>query len=72
MAELKCPNCGKVFSVDESDYIKILNQVKGEEFQREIDRRLGELMKQNEVEREASAAKAERNFQEQLAQKIFS
>ena len=69
MAELKCPNCGKVFSVDESDYIKILNQVKGEEFQREIDRRLGELMKQNEVEREASAAKAERNFQEQLAQK---
>ncbi len=69
MAELKCPNCGKVFSVDESDYIKILNQVKGEEFQREIDRRLGELKKQNEVEREASAAKAERNFQEQLAQK---
>ena len=69
MAELKCPNCGKVFSVDESDYIKILNQVKGEEFQREIDRRLGELKKQNEVEREASAAKAEKNFQEQLAQK---
>lgn len=69
MAELKCPNCGKVFSVDESDYIKILNQVKGEEFPREIDRRLGELKKQNEVEREASAAKAERNFQEQLAQK---
>ena len=69
MAELKCPDCGKVFSVDESDYIKILNQVKGEEFQREIDRRLGELKKQNEVEREASAAKAERNFQEQLAQK---
>lgn len=69
MAELKCPNCGKVFSVDESDYIKILNQVKGEEFQREIDRRLGELKKQNEVEREASATKAERNFQEQLAQK---
>lgn len=69
MAELKCPNCGKVFSVDESDYIKILNQVKGEEFQREIDRRLGEFKKQNEVEREASAAKAEKNFQEQLAQK---
>lgn len=69
MAELKCPNCGKVFSVDESDYIKILNQVKGEEFQREIDRRLGELKKHNEVEREASAAKAEKNFQEQLAQK---
>lgn len=69
MAELKCPNCGKVFSVDESDYIKILNQVKGEEFQREIDRRLGELKKQNEVEREASAAKAEKYFQEQLAQK---
>lgn len=69
MAELKCPNCGKVFSVDESDYIKMLNQVKGEEFQREVDRRLVELKKQSEIEREAKAAKAERNFQEQLAQK---
>lgn len=69
MAELKCPNCGKVFSVDESDYIKMLNQVKGEEFQREVDRRLVELKKQSEIEREAKAAKAERNFHEQLAQK---
>ena len=28
MKELKCPNCGKVFSVDESEYATIVNQVR--------------------------------------------
>ena len=30
MKEIKCPNCGKVFSVDESGYAAILNQVKND------------------------------------------
>jgi uncharacterized C2H2 Zn-finger protein len=28
MKELKCPKCGNVFTVDESDYADIVNQVK--------------------------------------------
>ena len=28
MKELKCPQCGNVFAVDEADYASILNQVK--------------------------------------------
>ena len=39
MKEIKCPNCGKVFSVDESGYAAILNQVKNEEFDKEIKER---------------------------------
>lgn len=36
MEELKCPKCGEVFQVSESDYAAIAKQVKDKEFQREI------------------------------------
>ena len=32
MRELKCPNCGKTFTVDEAGYAAILSQVKNKEF----------------------------------------
>lgn len=31
--ELVCPNCHKVFTVDEADYASIVNQVKNAEFE---------------------------------------
>ena len=37
MSELICPNCGKAFTVDESDYANLLKQVRDDEFQREIE-----------------------------------
>lgn len=37
MAELKCPHCGQVFSVDESDYLNLVNQVRDHEFQRQLE-----------------------------------
>ena len=36
MKELKCPKCGNVFTVDESDYADIANQVKNAEFEAEV------------------------------------
>lgn len=36
MAEIKCPNCGEVFQVDESGYAEILNQVRNAEFDKEL------------------------------------
>ena len=38
MQELTCPNCGKVFNVDETSYASILRQVHDREFEREIER----------------------------------
>ena len=35
MKELKCPKCGSVFQVDESDYNSIVEQVKSDEFNKE-------------------------------------
>ena len=43
MKELKCSHCGNVFTVDESDYAALLNQVKNSEFEHELSRRLHEI-----------------------------
>ncbi len=40
MHEIKCPNCGKTFTLDESGYADILTQVRTEEFEQEIHERL--------------------------------
>ena len=39
MAEIKCPNCGEVFQVDESGYTAIVQQVRDQEFDRALKER---------------------------------
>jgi len=63
MKKLKCPNCGSVFTVDESDYADILNQVKTAEFNAEVDRRMEELEKQHRIQRQADELKADQKLQ---------
>jgi hypothetical protein len=36
MNELKCPKCGTVFKIDENDYKSIVDQVRNEEFEKEL------------------------------------
>lgn len=62
MKELKCPNCGKVFTVDESDYVTIVNQVKNAEFNAEIERRLKEIEDRKKAEFDLAASEAEKEF----------
>ena len=40
MAEIKCPKCGEVFSVDESDYNEIVKQIKDKTFKEELHERV--------------------------------
>ena len=63
MKELKCPKCGSVFTVDESDYEDIVNQVKNAEFNAEVDRRIKELEKQQSIQQQADELKAQQKFQ---------
>ncbi len=42
MQEIKCPKCGSVFQVNESDYAQIASQVRNAEFDRELARRQAE------------------------------
>ena len=60
MKELKCPKCGNVFSVDEADYAFIANQVKTEEFNAEVNRRMEELHKQHQAEQQLEESKLDR------------
>ena len=57
MKELKCPKCGSVFTVDESDYAAILQQVKTTEFNAELNVRLEELRKSEEQQRQLELQK---------------
>ena len=69
MRELKCPKCGNVFSVDEADYASIVSQVKGAEFEAEVNRRIAELHNQQEAEEKARAATKEQAHQNELFKK---
>lgn len=69
MRELKCPNCGKTFTVDEAGYAAILSQVKNREFDRELEKRLHDMAETQKAQQEAEGLKAKQNFQSQLAAK---
>ena len=69
MHELICPNCRKPFTVNEDDYAAILSQVKGAEFNAEVDRRIAELHKQQEAEQRARDAQAGQEHQKELSAK---
>lgn len=69
MHELICPNCKKPFSVDEADYAAILNQVKGAEFDAEVNRRIAELHDKQKAEELARVAQSESRHQIELSQK---
>ena len=62
MNEIKCPNCGEVFTVNESQYAELISQVRTVEF----DKELHERMKQ---ELALAEQKAMNEQQTKLAQK---
>ena len=43
MPEIKCPHCQKLFTIDESGYIQIAQQVRDKEFNRELESRRSEI-----------------------------
>ena len=69
MKELICPNCHKAFTVDETEYASIVNQVKNAEFHAEVDRRIAELHERHKAEEQLIVANAEKQYQHELSQK---
>ena len=69
MKELKCPNCGNVFSVDEADYALLLNQVKNSEFEAELTRRIHDMEQAHQARQQAERqADQQRQANEKLRQ----
>ncbi|WP_251387945.1 DUF2130 domain-containing protein [Mediterraneibacter agrestimuris] len=69
MREIKCPNCGKVFQVDESEYAQIVRQVRDSEFKEEILNREKELAERKENDLKIAHMEQEKEFKEALSDK---
>jgi hypothetical protein len=69
MHEIKCPVCGSAFSVDEAGYAQILQQVRNEEFERELKRREDELIKKGESDIKLSVMERQSQFDKELSKK---
>ncbi len=66
MNEIKCPNCGTVFQIDESDYESIVKQIRDKEFDKEL--RLRD--EQHKLDKESAVKVAEANWQKDLTEKL--
>ena len=69
MKELKCPNCGSMFTVDEADYASIVNQVKNAEFEEELCRRINEMKGRQDAEQKVKDAEAREDFGKKISAK---
>lgn len=58
MHEIKCPNCGKVFTIDEASYAEIQSQVRNAEFRNELEARLHAMEASKESEKKLAVMEA--------------
>ena len=68
--ELKCPNCGTVFQIDEQDYESIVKQIRDKEFEKEMTvmEHQHKIEKENAVE--IAKAKIQKELMEELNRKV--
>lgn len=66
MNEIKCPNCGKTFQVDEAGYAAIVQQVRDEQFNKDIQTR----EKQFAIEKESAIQLAKNETEKEFSQKL--
>lgn len=69
MQEIKCPNCGKIFQVDEAGYAQIVQQVRDSEFNKELERRKQELEKNKENELNLARMEQEQEYDKVINEK---
>ena len=69
MQEIRCPNCGEVFQVDETGYQQIAHQVRDQEFMKELKRREEELQASRKRELELIRLQEEQQHDADMAKK---
>ena len=69
MQEIRCPNCGEVFQVDETGYEQIAQQVRDKEFARELERRERELATKRDRELELLRMREEKEHTASITKK---
>lgn len=66
MNEIKCPNCGTIFKIDETEYDSIVKQIRDKEFEKEISLREQEHIK----DKESAIKLAEAHLREELTKQL--
>lgn len=69
MQDIICPNCKKVFKVDEAGFADILKQVRDHKFEEELQERLNIAEKEKESAVKLAESKLKNTLQEELAKK---
>lgn len=69
MNQIICPNCKKAFTIDESDYEKLISQIRTSEFDKEIQEKLKNESKNQEMQFEIEKIKNEKKHNEELIEK---
>ena len=69
MNEIKCPNCGTIFQIDESDYASIVKQVRDSEFNKEITLRDKEYQKDKENSIKLVQIELEKKYSDEINEK---
>ncbi len=68
--EIKCPHCGQMFNLSEDEGAKIREMIKTKEFEKELDKRLKELMQKADLEKENEIEKLRYSLNEENTKAI--
>lgn len=69
MSDIKCPNCGKTFNIDEADYASILNQVRDEAFEKAVKERSALFDQDKKTAIELAEAKLSSQMEKEVARR---
>ena len=69
MHEIKCPHCGKTFTIDEAGYAEIVKQVRDNEFEKQLHERLELANQDKQKALELAEAKAAAELQKAASAK---
>ena len=58
MEQIKCPHCGEYFTIDESGYTAIVNQIRDKEFEKQIEKNKKEVEEKQKSAIENAVLKA--------------
>lgn len=69
MSQIKCPNCGTEFTIDEASYAEILSQVRTKEFNKEIHEKLEQVSMQHKSDLEFKSEQAKNELDKKISEK---
>lgn len=67
--EIKCPKCGTIFTVDESEYASLLEQVRTKEFESSVKKETERIKREMEKDAEVEKVKADADKAKAIAEK---